>query len=125
MKHAEKITRKRSRTISKILNAATEVFAESGFNSANIEEIAKRANVDRASIYYYLCDKKEIYSRAIVGWAGGAPLIRLMEMGVMRGTEIEMVKLAPLGDPIEVKLRGYHLSLRKQEAEQIEISRAG
>jgi len=43
----------------------------------------------------------------------------------MEGTEIEVVKLAPLGDPIEVKLRGYHLSLRKQEAEQIEIEPAG
>lgn len=61
----------------------------------------------------------------VVGWAGSAPPIRLLEMGVMEGTEIEVVKLAPLGDPIEVKLRGYHLSLRKQEAEQIEIARAG
>ncbi len=61
----------------------------------------------------------------VVGWAGDAPPIRLLEMGVMQGTEIEVVKLAPLGDPIEVKLRGYHLSLRKQEAEQIEIARAG
>lgn len=60
----------------------------------------------------------------VVGWAGGAPPIRLLEMGVMEGTEIEVVKLAPLGDPIEVKLRGYHLSLRKQEAEQIEIEPA-
>lgn len=60
----------------------------------------------------------------VVGWAGGAAPIRLLEMGVMEGTEIEVVKLAPLGDPIEVKLRGYHLSLRKQEAEQIEISRS-
>jgi Fe2+ transport system protein FeoA len=61
----------------------------------------------------------------VVGWAGSAPPIRLLEMGVMQGTEIEVVKLAPLGDPIEIKLRGYHLSLRKQEAEQIEIARAG
>lgn len=61
----------------------------------------------------------------VVGWVGNAPSIRLMEMGVMQGTEIEVVKLAPLGDPIEVKLRGYHLSLRKQEAEQIEVQPAG
>ena len=40
---------------------------------------------------------------------------------MLQGTEIEVVKLAPLGDPIEIQLRGYHLSLRKQEAEQIEI----
>ena len=61
----------------------------------------------------------------VVGWAGSTPPTRLLEMGVMRGTEIEIVKLAPLGDPIEIKLRGYHLSLRRQEAEQIEIARAG
>ena len=60
----------------------------------------------------------------VVGWAGGAPPIRLLEMGVMEGTEIEVVRLAPLGDPIQIKLRGYHLSLRKQEAEQIEIALA-
>ncbi len=61
----------------------------------------------------------------VVGWAGEAPPFRLLEMGVMEGTEIEVVKLAPLGDPIEVKLRGYHLSLRKQEAEQIAVTRVG
>jgi len=60
----------------------------------------------------------------VIGWAGSAPPTRLLEMGVMRGTEIEVVKLAPLGDPIEIKLRGYHLSLRKQEAEQIEMAPA-
>jgi Fe2+ transport system protein FeoA len=61
----------------------------------------------------------------VVGWAGGAPPIRLLEMGVMQGTEIEVVRLAPLGDPIEIKLRGYRLSLRKQEAEQIAVEPAG
>jgi Fe2+ transport system protein FeoA len=60
----------------------------------------------------------------VVGWAAGTPPIRLLEMGVMEGTEIEVVRLAPLGDPIQIKLRGYHLSLRKQEAEQIEIEPA-
>lgn len=46
---------------------------------------------------------------------------RLMDMGVIRGVEIEVLKAAPLGDPIEYKLRGYHLSLRKSEAQMIEI----
>ncbi|MDP6977825.1 MAG: FeoA family protein [Myxococcota bacterium] len=61
----------------------------------------------------------------VVGWAEGAPPTRLLEMGVMTGTEIEVVKLAPFGDPIEIELRGYRLSLRKREAEQIEIERLG
>jgi len=46
---------------------------------------------------------------------------RLMEMGVTPGADIKVVKVAPLGDPIEVTLRGYELSLRKDEAEQIKV----
>jgi ferrous iron transport protein A len=44
---------------------------------------------------------------------------RLMEMGLLHGTPVELVRFAPLGDPIEIKVRGYNLSLRKHEAEQI------
>lgn len=44
---------------------------------------------------------------------------RLMEMGLTKGAECEMVRVAPLGDPVEVKVRGYHLSLRKSEAQGI------
>ena len=46
---------------------------------------------------------------------------RLVEMGVSRGTVIEVERVAPLGDPIEVKVRGYHLSLRHDEAASIEV----
>ena len=44
---------------------------------------------------------------------------RLMEMGLLAGTSVELVRFAPLGDPVEIKVRGYNLTLRKQEAEQI------
>jgi ferrous iron transport protein A len=44
---------------------------------------------------------------------------RLLEMGLLVGTTIELVRFAPLGDPVEIKVRGYNLSLRKHEAEQI------
>ena len=44
---------------------------------------------------------------------------RLMEMGLLVGTMVELVRFAPLGDPVEIKVRGYNLTLRKQEAEQI------
>jgi ferrous iron transport protein A len=44
---------------------------------------------------------------------------RLMEMGLIIGTPVELVRFAPLGDPVEIKVRGYHLSLRRHEAEQI------
>lgn len=48
---------------------------------------------------------------------------RLMDMGVTPGAEIRVIKVAPLGDPVEVNLRGYELSLRKDEAAQIIVSR--
>ena len=44
---------------------------------------------------------------------------RLMEMGLIVGTSVEVVRFAPLGDPVEIKVRGYNLTLRKHEAEQI------
>ena len=47
---------------------------------------------------------------------------RLLEMGLLVGTSVELVRFAPLGDPVEIKVRGYHLTLRKHEAEQILVS---
>lgn len=49
---------------------------------------------------------------------------RLLEMGVLVGTPVELVRFAPLGDPVEIRLRGYHLSLRKHEAEQVLVKAA-
>lgn len=46
---------------------------------------------------------------------------RIMDMGVTPGISIKVVKVAPLGDPIEVNIRGYELSLRKAEAENIQV----
>jgi ferrous iron transport protein A len=44
---------------------------------------------------------------------------RLLEMGLLVGTSVQLVRFAPLGDPVEIKVRGYHLTLRRQDAEQI------
>jgi len=44
---------------------------------------------------------------------------RLLEMGLLVGTTVELVRFAPLGDPVEIKVRGYHLTLRKHEADLI------
>jgi len=44
---------------------------------------------------------------------------RLMEMGLLVGTPVALVRFAPLGDPVEIKVRGYNLSLRRHEADQI------
>lgn len=46
---------------------------------------------------------------------------RLMEMGLLVGTPVELVRFAPLGDPVEIKVRGYHLTLRRSEAELIRV----
>ncbi len=51
----------------------------------------------------------------------GAVKKRIMDMGITRGVEIYVRKVAPLGDPIEVTVRGYELSLRKEDATMIEI----
>jgi ferrous iron transport protein A len=51
----------------------------------------------------------------------GAVKRRIMDMGITRGVEVYVRKLAPLGDPIEVKVRDYELSLRKADAEMIEV----
>ena len=46
---------------------------------------------------------------------------RIMDMGLTKGTEVYVRKVAPLGDPIEIKVRGYELSIRKADAEMIEV----
>ena len=51
----------------------------------------------------------------------GAVKRRIMDMGIVRGVEVYVRKVAPLGDPVEITIRGYELSLRKADAEIIEI----
>ena len=52
----------------------------------------------------------------------GATKRRIMDMGITKGTEIYVRKVAPLGDPVEVNVRGYELSIRKSEAENIQVA---
>ncbi len=65
-----------------------------------------------------LCGQQVIIKR--IG-GSGAIRRRLMDMGLVRGVNVEVLRTAPLGDPVEYKLRGYFLALRKSEAELIEI----
>jgi ferrous iron transport protein A len=62
-------------------------------------------------------------SRVRVGMVGGddAISLRLMEMGLTPGIELALIGTAPLGDPLEVELRGYRLSLRRNEAARIAV----
>jgi ferrous iron transport protein A len=51
----------------------------------------------------------------------GSASVRLREMGLLSGTRITLVRCAPFGDPMEIKVRGYHLTLRKSEAEHVMV----
>lgn len=51
----------------------------------------------------------------------GAVKRRIMDMGITKGVEVHIRKVAPLGDPVEVTVRGYELSIRKEDAEMIEV----
>lgn len=64
-------------------------------------------------------------SGRIVELAGDDSLVqRLLEMGLTEGEDVEVVRFAPLGDPIEVRVRGYHLSLRRSEAAAVAVEKA-
>ena len=51
----------------------------------------------------------------------GPVLVRLLEMGFVPGTPVHLVKVAPLGDPLQFRVRGYHISLRRAEAARIRV----
>lgn len=69
-----------------------------------------------------LRDVKTGESAVVVKLHGeGAVRRRIMDMGVTKGAEIKVIKVAPLGDPIEVTVRGYQLSIRKADAEMVEV----
>lgn len=68
-------------------------------------------------------DQLEVGQRATVcAVAGrGRTTVRLLEMGFVPGVEVALIKRAPLGDPLELRLRGFHVSLRRAEARAVEI----
>jgi ferrous iron transport protein A len=65
--------------------------------------------------------------RGRVASVEGAPAVvqRLQEMGLTSGTEVEVIRYAPLGDPMEIRLRGYLLSLRKSDARGVRLDGGG
>ena len=60
-------------------------------------------------------------ARVVKLYGEGAVKRRIMDMGLTKGVDVQIRKVAPLGDPIEVTVRGYELSIRKGEAEIIEV----
>ena len=65
----------------------------------------------------------DVGSGGVIASVGGSGELRqhLLDMGVIPGSYVRVVKLAPMGDPIEITVRGYELSLRKADAESIEV----
>ncbi len=69
-----------------------------------------------------LKDVKVGHSARVIKLHGEGPVRRrIMDMGITKGVEIYVRKVAPLGDPMELNLRGYELSLRKADAEMVEV----
>ncbi len=68
----------------------------------------------------------KIGERAVVSAVGGegALRLRLLDMGLIPGTEVQLQKIAPLGDPLQIRLRGYELTLRREDAAVIELEEA-
>ena len=62
-----------------------------------------------------------IGSKAVITSVGGALRCRFLDMGLIPKTQVEVRKVAPMGDPIEIRLRGYELTIRKEDAKKIEI----
>ncbi len=69
-------------------------------------------------------DKLKVGEKGVITKVGGEGVLRcrLLDMGLIPKTEIEVVKVAPLGDPIELHIRGYELTIRIEDAKKIEVS---
>jgi Fe2+ transport system protein FeoA len=69
-------------------------------------------------------DQLKVGASATVTDVQGEPALqqRLLEMGLIPGTDVKVVRFAPLGDPIEIKVMGYSLSLRRSEARHVQVS---
>jgi DtxR family Mn-dependent transcriptional regulator len=92
--------------------------------SATLEEVVRRnqSGGQKARTIVRLSELKPGQKGKVLKvFARGAASMRIVEMGVTPGVVIEVERIAPLGDPIEIKVKGYHLSLRNSEAEGIEI----
>ncbi len=85
--------------------------------------LTKRAFIEREELFVKTMRDAKIGStvRVVRVHGEGALRRRIMDMGITKGVDIYIRKVAPLGDPLEVRVRGYELSLRKADAEMIEI----
>jgi len=82
-------------------------------DSQNLKDCEKNA----LSSLVELQPSEEAVVRKILG--SGTTFVRLLEMGFVPGVRVRMIKRAPLGDPFELQIHGYHVSLRRSEADQV------
>ena len=94
--------------------------------SRTLEEVVKERKLQRAGGVIITEKLKNMKlgqkGKVMKVTARGETNKRIVEMGVIPGTVVEVERIAPLGDPIDIKVKGYHLSLRKDEADKIEVS---
>ena len=87
------------------------VKCESGLYNRQATYFIQKANEFKSSIWVEVEDRK-INAKSLLG---------VLSMGITKGTEIHIRKVAPLGDPVEITVRGYELSLRKADAGMVEV----
>jgi ferrous iron transport protein A len=86
-----------------------------------IDELLKRAETVGPSAVSLDALEAGRHARVTAVRGSGAVARRLMEMGVVPGAPVRVIKAAPLGDPLEVRVRNYHLALRRSEAQTISV----
>ncbi len=107
-----------------LVRVQEDVSTQNGFVKQNdILEVNSMALNQKTDIKQIPLSKLKSGQRAVVVRVGGAKQVkrRMMDMGMVPGSEVKVIRVAPFGDPVEFSVKGYSLSLRKSEAEQIQV----
>jgi Fe2+ transport system protein FeoA len=105
-------------------NSVGPITVQNNGNSVIVgKELAAKLIVETGIAYNSTLDKMRVGDTVEITKinSNGDIRFRLLDMGLVRGEEMEILRFAPLGDPIEVKIKGFHLSLRMEEAKSIDV----
>src|SRR5215207_6163211 len=91
------------------------------YATGQVVELPKRAEASGPAAFSLDALEAGRHARVTAVRGSGAVARRLMEMGVVPGAPVRVIKAAPLGDPLEVRVRNYHLALRRSEAQTISV----
>ena len=89
--------------------------------AAQVGELPKRADSQGPAAVSLDALEAGRHARVTAVRGSGAVARRLMEMGVVPGAPVRVIKAAPLGDPLEIRVRNYHLALRRSEAQTVSV----